>query len=148
MIISVTWPELQKYLVTGDISPLNTSPIVGLIAAFWFGWVFLFICDYFLFPFHVCLLNRTLKNLFQFMFITLLFIYPASFMFCLRSNTENNIVSLVNLSLHFQGWCLTSKCLLCTPINELCYQNITTDLHPRKMLTVRDRRKFCLDICC
>lgn len=78
------------------------------------------------------------------MFITLLFIYPVSFMFCLRSNTENNIVSLVNLSLHFQGWCLTSKCLLCTPINELCYQNITTDLHPRKMLTVRTGENFVL----
>ena len=66
------------------------------------------------------------------MFITLFFFYPASFMYCLRSNTKNNIVSPLNLSLRFQGWCLTSKSLLCTCINKLCYQNSTTNLHPEK----------------
>lgn len=85
-----------------------------------------------LFPFHVCVWNRTLKNLFQLIFITLFFFYPTSFTYCLRSNTKNNTVSLLNLSLHFQGWCLTSKSLLCTCINKLCYQNSTTNLQPKK----------------
>lgn len=43
-----------------------------------------------LFPFIVCVLGRTLKNLFQFMFIALFFFYPPSFMCCLRSNTKKN----------------------------------------------------------
>lgn len=137
--------------MAGHISLLITSPHCSSNSSFWLGWFFsvhMWLFSVKMKTFHVCILNRTLKNLFQFMFIALLFFHPTSFMFCLRSNTENNIVSLVNLSLHFQGWYLTSKSLLGTRINKLCCQNSTTDLYPRKMLTVRDRRKFCLGTCC
>lgn len=97
------------------------------------------------------------------MFITLFFFYPASFICCLRSNTKNNRASLLNLSLHFQGWCLTSKSLLGTCINKLCYQNSTTNLHPPKnadnpgtgedsvlilAVNLQALKAFCIKVCC